>query len=461
MKIGMKKWIALLLAAALLLSAAACSLEEKPSEAATYSAKERAKVAVNVGGKYDITKGEIIDQYDYLLSMYSYYGMGTPTADADIESLQDSVVAELVNSKILLYQADKLGITLNEEQEKELEETLDSEMQYWIDEFTAQAESEGAADVEARMRELFNEALVSSNMDLDMDGYREYLREMIEQDAIIAALEESVKAEATITEEEIQEYYDNLLDIQKEDYDETPANFITDAEAYIMSGGNPVVYAPKGFMRVKTITVSPAEELSEDYTTLHTALDALETEYGRLMLDGAPDDAERIAEIEAEYAEKKAEADELYEAYVGSAREKINEAYAALEAGDSFDDVLKEYGEDDIYITYPAFMEKGILMRKEGEETMDETLVEAALALGFGEHSEIIQLDDMFYIVMPVGDEPHGTTPLTDVYEEIKTMAASEAAEALWTTRQEAWTNDTALVTYYEKVYRDVGKSAG
>lgn len=458
MKIGMKKWIALLLAAALLLTAAACSLEEKPSDTG-YSAKERAKVAVNIGGKYDITKGEIIDQYEYLLTMYSYYGMQAPTADADIESLQDSVIAELVNSKILLYQADKQGITLDDAQKQEVEDTLNSEMQYWFDEFTAQAQSEGATDVDARVRELFNEALANSDMDMDMDEYREYLLEMIEQDAVIAALEASVKAEAAITEEEIQEYYDNLLDIQKEDYNETPGNYATDAEAYVMSGGNPVVYAPKGYLRVKTITVTSDETLDEGYATLRTALDALEAEYGRLMLDGTEDDAERIAEIQAEYDEKKAEADALYEAYIGSAREKINEAYAALEAGQSFDEAMLEFGEDDIYTTYPAVREKGLLMLKEGEGTMDEKLVEAALALENGEYSGIIQLDDMFYIIMTVGDEPNGTTPLADVYDEIKAMAANEAAEALWTARQEAWYNDTALVTYNETVYRDIGKS--
>ena len=86
-------------------------------------------------------------------------------------------------------------------------------------------------------------------------------------------------------------------------------------------------------------------------------------------------------------------------------------------------------------------------------------LVEAALALENGEYSGIIQLDDMFYIIMTVGDEPNGTTPLADVYDEIKAMAANEAAEALWTARQEAWYNDTALVTYNETVYRDIGKS--
>ncbi|MDO4571768.1 MAG: peptidyl-prolyl cis-trans isomerase [Clostridia bacterium] len=453
----MRKWIALLLAAALMAVSAACALEESADEGGDDEAA-RAEVAVTVGGKYDITKGEIIDQYEYLVSMYEYYGMSAPTADADIETMQDSAVEGLVLSKLLLYKAEEAGIALSEEQIAEVEAQVEEEMQYWIESFAAQAESEGAEDVDARTEELFNEALVQSGMDMDMEGYRAYMRGMIEDEAMASALEESIKATVSITEEEVESYYDNLLEIQKADYDETPANYRTDKETFEMNGGNPVVYAPEGYMRVKTITVSPTEEVSEEYTTLRSELDALEAEFGALSLEDEAGNAARIAEIRTEYAEKKTEADALYEDYIQAAREKINAAYAALQAGESFEAVLEEYGEDDMYTTYPSFLEKGILMLKEGETQMDAELVEAVLALESGQYSEIIQLGDMFYIVMPVGDEPAGTTPLEDVYETVEEMARAEKAETFWNEQQESWGNDTELVVYHEDVYRDIGK---
>ncbi len=461
MKITTRKWIALLLAALMLAATAACALEESDG-AKTYSDKERAKVAVTVGDKYDITKGEIVDQYEYLVEMYTYYGMAAPTADADVESMQDSVIDNLVSSKILLYKAEQMGISLDDDERAAVEVKIEEEMQYWFDSFTEQATSEGAEDVDARANELFEAALADSGMDMNVEGYREYLSEMMMNEAITTKLEETVKAEVAVTEEDVQAYYDNLLETQKEAYDADPSVYASEAEAYDMSGGNPIVYAPKGYMRVKVIMVSPEEEIDETYTTLNTELEALEQEYGKLALaEDAAANAERMAEIKTEYAEKKAEADELYAAYIADAQEKINKAYEALQSGTSFDDVLAEYGEDDIYSTYPTIAEKGILMLKESEETMDAALVEAVLALEEGAYSEVIQVGDAFYIAAPVGDEPAGEVALENVHDVIEAMALSEKAETLWTERQEEWNNDTSLVVYHEDVYRDIGKQEG
>lgn len=457
MKIGIKKWIAILLAAAMLLAASACALEEKPADGDADA--DRAQVAAKVGGKYDITKGDVMDQYDSLMSMYEYYGMSAPTAEADIETMQDDVLDTLVNAKILLCKAEEQGIELSEEEAAAIETELETQMQGLMTEFSAQAEGEGAADVAKRAEEIFNEQLAAAGMNMDMAAYRAYASDILHENAITEKLAEKVKEQVTVTEDEIKEYYNNLLDTQKADYDETPANYRTDSEAYDMSGGNPVVYAPKGYMRVKTITVSPEKELDEAYTTLSGELDALEAEFGQLFLSDAAANAARIDEIKTEYASKKTEADELYEAYIKDARAKIEEAHAALEGGKSFDEVLAEFGEDDMYKTYPAFVQKGILMLKEGEEATQAKLVEAAQTLEAGAHSAIIQIDDMFYIVSPVGDEPEGTTPLEDVYDAIKDMALTEKAESVWNTQQEEWGNDVSLVQYFEDVYRDVGKA--
>ena len=458
MKTSSRKWIALLLALAMFAMLTACALEEKPDKKA-YSEKERSKVAVTVGGKYDITKGEIIDQYEYLLNMYQYYGMEAPIEDADIESLQDSVISDLVSSKILLYQAEQLGITLDDMKKAELEAELESEMQYWIDEFASQAVSEGAADIEARTEELFNNALSESNMDMDMKGYREYLSNVMEEKAILSILEEIIRAKADVGEEQIQAYYEHLLKIQEDDYSETPANYQTDSESYLMNGGNPVVFRPKGYIRVKAIAISPEEELDEDYAALREEVDKMESEYGRLMLEDAESNEERLLEIEAEYVDKKAEADEMYEDFIKDARDKINEAYTALEEGKPFDKVLEEYGEDDIYKTNPMFTEKGILMLRDGEEDINKDLVEAALALKKeGMYSEIIQIDDVFYIVLFVGSEPSKPVPLSEVYDEIEELALNEASETLWREQQETWNNDTSQVVYNDSVYRDIGK---
>ncbi len=486
MKFNWKHALAVLLAAVLMLSVMGCSLKDDESATATSSDAsaaadtddDRDQIAVKVGDDYTITKGEIADQYDYMVQMYSYYGMGTPTDDADIESLQDSIIASLVSDKIQLYEANLLGIVLTDDELAAAEALAEEEMQYYMDSFQAEAEDEGADDVESRTLEIFQEQLDAAEMDMDVEGFRAYLLEEYTNEALKAALEEYVTKDITATDDEIQDYYAENLASQEEDYTATPANYLTDAEAYQMDGSSPVLYAPEGYVRVRSISISPADEISDDYTTLQSDLETLAAEYGEAALEalaekyteaGADPASTQldiaISEIDggealaSEYVQKKAEADALYEEYIKDARAKAEEAYAALESGTAFTDVLTQYGEDDMYISYPSFVETGLLMLADGDDgTWDSQLVAAVGLLKDGQYSGIIQIDDVFYILQLVGDEPSGATALSDVYDAIQAVVTEDNADDYWSEMLESWENDTSITTYYEDVYRDIGK---
>ncbi len=464
------KTLSALLAALMLAAFAGCSLREDQGEA---EEPDRNEVAVRVGDEYEITRGEIADQYDYYVQLYTYYGMSAPSTDEEIEAMQDNVVASLVSEKLKLYQAKQMGITLTDELKKQAEEDADADIESYLDEFRAQAESEGATDIDARALEIFQEQLDTAEMGMSVEEFRTYLFGFYGDQSIAAALEEQIKGEVEVADEDVQAYYDDLLAVQKETYTAAPADYLAAAEDYQKSGGDPVLYTPEGYIRVRTITISPSEELSGDYTTLKSALEALEAEYGKKALEALaaqysagsaalPDVAtgsiENGAEILSEYAEKKAQADEIYEAYVQGARAKAEEAYAKLVSGAAFADVLAEYGEDDLYTTYPSFVETGLLMLREGDTTWDKQLVAAALALEKGAYSGVIQVGDMFYILELVGDEPAGEKPLDEVRDAIKAAALAEKAEEHWNAKLDEWESDESATVYFEDVYRSIGK---
>jgi len=483
MKFNWKHALAVLLAAVLMLSVMGCSLKDDTSETTTTSdtsadTEDRDQIAVKVGDDYTITKGEIEDQYDYMVEMYSYYGMGTPSDDDEIESLQDSIISSLVSDKIQLYEADLLGIVLTDAEVAEAESQADEEMDYYMETFQAEAEDEGAEDVDARTLEIFQEQLDAAEMDMDVDGFYAYLVEEYTNEAIKTALEAEVTKDVTATDEEIQDYYAENLASQEEDYATTPANYLTDAESYQMDGTTPVLYAPEGYVRVRSIAISPADEISDDYTTLQSDLETLAAQYGEAALAAL---AEKYAEAGAdpestqlditaseidggealvsEYVQKKAEADAMYEEYISDARTKAEEAYAALEAGTDFTDVLTEYGEDDTYTSYPSFVETGLLMYMDGDDGVwDSSLVDAVGLLKDGQYSAIVQVGDMFYILQLVGNEPSGATALSDVYDAIQAIVAADNADTYWNEMLETWENDTTITTYYEDVYRSIGK---
>lgn len=478
-----KKVLSALIAIALTLSFAACGKGADNATASNATSSnatdpDRDEIAVKVGDDLTITKGEIADQYDYMVSMYTAYGMTAPTEDADIEAMQDSVISSLVTEKIKLYEASLLGIALSDEQKAEVDAQVEEQMNSYTDMFREQATEEGAADVETRALEIFQEQIDAAGFELDVEGFRNYMLESYTDEALKEALKAEVTKDVTATDEEIQTYYDDLLASQTETYTTTPADYGSAAEDFQMNGGDPMLYTPEGYVRVRSITITPAGEVSEEYTTLKDEMSQIESDYGTAALEAlaakyaeqgaaatatginvTTEDIEGGAELVSDYITKKAAADALYEEYIKEAREKADEAYASLEAGTSFEDVLEKYGEDTIYTEYPTFVDTGLLMYVGGEDTLwDEKLVEAVGLLKDGEHTAIILIDDVFYILQLVGSEPAGERSLTDAFDDIKTAVLAKNSDTLWNTQMETWESDTSIVTYYEDVYRSIGK---
>ena len=241
---------AVLLALVMALAALGCKLTDEtvpPEDASAASDTDNDAVAVSIGGgEYTITRGEVEEMYNSFVAQYASMGMPAPTADADIESMQDSIVDMLAAEKVLLYQAEQMGVTLDQNAKDGVEADLEDEMAEITSTFRAQAESEGAEDVDARTVEIFNERLAASGMDMDMDGYRAFRHDAYEQQAIAAALESRIKSEITATDEEGRAYYDDLLATQKETYGKNPEYYLDDQEYYEKFGGNPILVTPEG-----------------------------------------------------------------------------------------------------------------------------------------------------------------------------------------------------------------------
>ena len=487
-----KKALSVLIAVALTLSFAACAGKNANSASSSNATSSNAtasdaaadpsrdEIAVKVGDEYTITKGEIMDEYNYMVSMYSAYGMSAPTADADVEAMQDSVISTLVADKIQLYEAKLMNIVLSDEKKAEVEKQVEDQMTYYTDSFRAQAQSEGATDVEARTKEIFQEQLDSAGMEMDVDGFRAYMADQYTNAALKEALKAEVTKDITATDEEVQTYYNDLLKSQKDSYTTTPADFGAAAEDYQKNGGDPMLYTPEGYVRVRSISISPKGEVSADYTTMKDELTTLEAQYGAAALAALADkytaqgaaatdtginvtvnDIEGGAAIISDYLTKKAAADALYEAFIKDAREKADEAYAALEAGTSFEDVLKQYGEDTMYTDYPTFVDTGLLMYIGGEDTTwNAELVKAIGLLKDGEHTAVIKVDDVFYILQLVGTESAGELSLTDSHDAVKAAAIAKSADTAWNTQLETWQNDKKIVMYFEDIYRAIGKAA-
>lgn len=465
MKTRITRALALALCLVLALGAAACGDNDTPdatptaTPTGTVSTVDRDAVAVEIGEDYNVTYGEIADYYDYLVSMMSYYGMSAPTADADIQTYQDQAVGMYVSQRKQLYFAKKLGLdVLNEADKAEVQAEADEEMEYYFDLFRADAEEEGATDVEARAQELFNEELTASGYNMNYTQFGEYIYEQIEQQKILGNLQEHVKSGAAVTEEDVQSYYDLLIESQTAAYAEDASAYLTDQENYEMNGGDPSVVVPEGYLRVKVISVEPQAAIDETYETKLAQMTTYEAEYGKLMLEDAEGNAAQLKEIKTMYDALKLETDKMYTTFLADAKAKIEEAKAKLDGGESFDAVLASHGEDETYTDYALIAERGRLMMQEGDDGWDEALRTAAIGLADGAYSDVIQIGNAYYIVYRVGSEPAGTRALTEVRDAVEIAALEEARTAMWTDQTAEWDSDDSMVVYHEEVYRSIGK---
>lgn len=463
MKRRITRMLAVALCVALALGAAACG-EQQAQDGATPApsqAADRDAVAVQIGEDFTVTYGEVADYYDYIVSMMSYYGVSAPTADADIESYQDEAVDGLVAQKKQLYFAKQLGLDeLTADEEAEVQAAVDEEMEYYFDMFRSDAEAEGAEDIEARAQELFNEELTASGMEMDYVEFEEYIFEQVAQQKTLEKLQEHVRSTATVDDDDVQAYYDQLLESQTTAYGEDASQYLTDQENFEMNGGDPAVVVPEGFLRVKVVAVAPQEAIDDTYEEKVTQMSEYEAEYGKLMLEDEKANAARLKEIKTLYDALRVETDQMYEAYMADAKAKIEEAKAKLDGGESIDAVLESYGEDAAYTEYALIAEHGRLMAQQsGADDFDDTLRNAALALADGTYSDVLQADDTYYIVYRVGTETAGTRTLDEVREAVEAAALTAEADAVWAEQEAEWDEDDSMVTYHEEVYRSIGKS--
>ena len=191
----------------LMIALSGCSLIEIDQE------MDMAEV-VAVVGDTKITKGEVIDEYEYEIAymnyLYSYYGMGE-LSDDEIESIKDSVIETYIEQELLTQKAKELNLTdFSDESFAEADAEAAEYYEQMIEEHGEHVDTEGMTDDEAR-------AAIIAHLDEEgntLDAVKGYYR-----DAHVANLVyEYAIADVEVTEEEIQAAYEEQVASDEETY---------------------------------------------------------------------------------------------------------------------------------------------------------------------------------------------------------------------------------------------------
>lgn len=417
----------------------------------------------------------------YKAAYYSYVDYmaqlgGGISTESDLETFQDMILDYLVMDMMALYNAKLDGYELSESERNEAIKQAESELESVYEEYMTYAEQDHESDPAKSVEEYFNEYISALSEyyigeKLDFDAYSErYTEEMI-LSYTIEGYKDFVCKDFVVAEEAVAEWYSEQFDVDKEAYTDNPSQYKYDAEYYELYGSTqydacPQTYIPEGYSRIMDIVIYPEGELSDEYNEKLDRMEEIYDECSDLTftdaLNGNDANAERIAELLDEYRRLDEESSRLYDEFSSAARERIDAAYAELEAGASFADVVIKYTDDTDILNSEAMIAKGQLISLEYQCEYDwsNTVKEIFSMLEMGEYSSVFTDDDgSFHIIYYASDEKAGEVGLDALYDVIEEYVKEETDAAAWDELMETWLDDPNIVRNMELV-RSVGREA-
>lgn len=491
----MKKRIACLLALCMLVSLplfAGCKIAQAPgleeavitpagaegsdgTQAAAPAAGEDA-VFAKVGDT-EISFGEymrLFEQYSYYSSMF---GMDVSTDAAMLAQMQDMVRDIMLEEAIIRYQAEKNGVaSLNAEQQAEVDaqaEEIVAGMRAEYEEMALAAkESDESIDVESYIANLIaDDTEYSTGTAMTEQEYLAWLKEQASVNFLRDNLIELLCSDAEVSDEDVQAWYEETLASDEAYYTENPAAFKSAEEGYLCAGAQegylPVAYVPEGYSRVMDLRIAPkadVHELYPEYEEKRLRMEEIEAEYGAMAFaDAVQGDGANRAQLDALLKEYKALETETAGMAAEAGREAlaaIEEAYAKLEDGGSFESIHLQYSENDAAANCEALMTGGLLLNPEANDgSWSEDCIEEFEKLEMGQYSPIFMDEDGYHILYYRADVESGARPLSELEADARASLLEDAQYEAWQELLSAWMLDES-VEVNEEVYRQAGAAS-
>ncbi len=370
---------------------------------------------VKIGKVYggDITSKDL----EYMVNGYCWYTGYDKNAiltNADeAKMFYEQMLDQLVEFKIAKKKADEQKIVLSADEVK----AIDTDLKSRLDEAIAPLESSYADIAKTKSSvDPKKEAQKALDEQMQKNGFNtEDMRRFLTDIKIYQAVYKKVQETVTLSDAELKDGYDKLVETQTETFKNLAAYEYTKGMAE-QGQGDPVVYTPVGNRYVKHILIT----LPQDLVT-------------------------QIQQAADETAKKKLRDDNL-----PSIKGKADEVLAKVQAGQDFDALMAEYGQDPGMQSEPA--------KTKGYEINTETgfvpeFKTAALALAkIGDTTGLVATDYGYHIIKYVGDVPSGPVPFDQVKETLKTSLLAAKKSKTWEDTITQWKKDAGAETDISKM---------
>ncbi len=450
----MRKQALLAVMMAMILLLSGCALVVKDE------AVDNATEIIRMGDQV-ITKGEVKKQVqeelDYMAYFYQMYGSSYDVTDpSNIAAAQEEAVESLKRDLALTAKAKELGMDqLTDEEKEEAQKSAEKSYGDALD----YVKSYMLDNTEGMDEEAIGQAAAEKAAELgtSLESYVETeTKEIIDK-----KLREYAIRDVAVTDEEIQEEFDEKVASDKETYAEKAGSWATAA-----NNGTTLYYTPAGVRRVKQIltkfkdedqtAIDDAKKQVTDATTAQTAAQAkVDTAKELLEAEGIPDEDKAKAEADLEAATKELEeADSALAAANQAVTDATDKAFANIdEETDAILASLDEEGADWQAIMDEKNQDPGMKSNEKGYAVaadmtgFDSAFVEAAMALEKpGDHSGKVKGTSYgYYIIRYEGDETEGPVALEDVKETISSSLLSTKQNETYNAAVEQWVNEAGI----------------
>ena len=315
------------------------------------------------------------------------FGENWNNKDIDMKTRCIITVVALMSSGITdsslryhLESAKKNGVTLTDEEEAEVQKKLQEQIDSLYEDYADKVDESITDEAEKRAAEekLLLEDLKANG--LTYDKYIKSIEESLRDQAIGKKYADGLMAEVTVSDEDVQAYYDEQLAYYQERYAEDAANYFDDYSSYITNGGLQPLVVPEGYNYYKHILILDPEE-------------------------GEEKDVDAI----------------------------VAEVYAKIQAGEDFDALIEEYGEDPGMKNEP-YKTEGYILSEANASDYYEEFSAAALALEKeGDVTpEAVQSSKGKHIIKKLGPVEAKTLSLDEVKDAVRELVQSDKEDALY-----------------------------
>ncbi|MEF9880219.1 MAG: peptidylprolyl isomerase [Clostridia bacterium] len=449
-----KRVILALMLVVALAATTSCSLVVKDAEV------DKQTVIIEAAGK-TFTKGEVKAQLaqalDYQEYMYQMYGMAFDKTDKKvIADSQENVLNGLVEQAVIEQKKTEMNMnTFTDAEIADMQATVDKNNQQAIE----NVKMSYFADTKLTGEEL-DKAVADKMTELTYPTSEQ----LLENEKLTKAgekLKAEVVKDVAVSDDEVKAQYDKLVADATAKYETNPGAYGTDAQ-----NGGEVYYVPAGYRYVKNILIklldadtTKINELSAQMSEKQTQLSNIETAMADLGTDAAADDeataktrAEQTTakdQLNTEIAELQKQLDAAKEAGYTAIQPKVDEVLAKLTAGEDFDAVMKEFGEDPGMQNAPT-MDTGYLVCEKSTNWVAE-FTQASMALkAVGEASPAVRTSMGVHFIKYQSDAASGAVAFDTVKDTVKSDLLLTMQDDRYNETVAQWVKDANA-----KIYRD------